>query len=381
MIAKQRWLTILSITILLSSMAILVFEIGICLKRYLRRDSKVISTLKSTGEVTFLTFSICPAYHSAYKEKVLQSLGTSKSLYRVGNFTTNSTESPWKIFEQVTYDLTEIVDKLEIRTLDQGVLVNVQNVQWTEKRHMTFGRCYSMDLDEILTALGIEAIAITAKIDTFIYLHHPGQFLNSKSKVFTRKGNKHYIDVSYTITKDSLQDDSGLPCSAEMNMNLDDCIYADLEHTMLEKFGCIVPFLKPPQDLDNLKKQACSNQSHEDLFSFYFHQIRKSQKVKCIRPCTSMDLFLGVLQPGKVDKKHTHDNQSYIMIYLKSTVDVRETILDYTLVSMMAEIGGYTGLLLGISLADLAWFFKYCTQPLELKYYVQIFKEFMSRWW
>ena len=54
----------------------------------------------------------------------------------------------------------------------------------------------------------------------------------------------------------------------------------------------------------------------------------------------------------------THENQSFIKTYLKSTVETRETVLDYTLVSMVAEIGGYTGLLLGISLADLAWFFK-----------------------
>ncbi len=36
-------------------------------------------------------------------------------------------------------------------------------------------------------------------------------------------------------------------------------------------------------------------------------------------------------------------------IYLKSTTKSKETILDYTFRSMVADIGGYTGLLLGVS--------------------------------
>jgi hypothetical protein len=40
---------------------------------------------------------------------------------------------------------------------------------------------------------------------------------------------------------------------------------------------------------------------------------------------------------------------SQIKIYLKTTVKSKRTILDYTWRSMVAEIGGYSGLLLGVS--------------------------------
>lgn len=44
--------------------------------------------------------------------------------------------------------------------------------------------------------------------------------------------------------------------------------------------------------------------------------------------------------------------QAHMKLYVKSTVKMKRTVLDYTWVSMLAEIGGYTGLLLGISVVN-----------------------------
>jgi len=41
-----------------------------------------------------------------------------------------------------------------------------------------------------------------------------------------------------------------------------------------------------------------------------------------------------------------------LQVYVKSTVRMKRTVLDYTWVTMLAEIGGYTGLLLGVSVVN-----------------------------
>lgn len=46
------------------------------------------------------------------------------------------------------------------------------------------------------------------------------------------------------------------------------------------------------------------------------------------------------------------DGEAYIKMYIKSTVKYKKTMLDYTWLSMLAEIGGYTGLLLGVSVVN-----------------------------
>lgn len=42
-----------------------------------------------------------------------------------------------------------------------------------------------------------------------------------------------------------------------------------------------------------------------------------------------------------------------VKIYLKTTTKVKKTVPDYPVLTMIAEIGGYTGLLLGISIVNL----------------------------
>ena len=69
----------------------------------------------------------------------------------------------------------------------------------------------------------------------------------------------------------------------------------------------------------------------------------------CMSPCTSMDIFFGVLFGDGI----RDDGKSYLQIYLKTNIKFQQTIYDYTLLSLLAEIGGYTGLLLGISVANI----------------------------
>ncbi len=47
------------------------------------------------------------------------------------------------------------------------------------------------------------------------------------------------------------------------------------------------------------------------------------------------------------------DDKAYIKMYVKSTVKTKKTVYDYTFLSLFAEIGGYTGLLLGVSFVNL----------------------------
>ena len=47
------------------------------------------------------------------------------------------------------------------------------------------------------------------------------------------------------------------------------------------------------------------------------------------------------------------DNEAYIKLYTKSTAKVKKMVYDYTVLSLIAEIGGYTGLLLGVSVLNL----------------------------
>ena len=59
-------------------------------------------------------------------------------------------------------------------------------------------------------------------------------------------------------------------------------------------------------------------------------------------------VFLGLPFNGTGDA-----SRAYIKMYMKSTVKFKKIVYDYTVLSMLAEIGGYTGLLLGVSVVNL----------------------------
>lgn len=84
------------------------------------------------------------------------------------------------------------------------------------------------------------------------------------------------------------------------------------------------------------------------LLQTFDDYISNTQLELCDRPCASISVFTGYPFYGT-----SYDNTTArIKLYMKSTTKVKKTILDYTVLSMLAEIGGYTGLLLGISIVN-----------------------------
>ena len=49
-----------------------------------------------------------------------------------------------------------------------------------------------------------------------------------------------------------------------------------------------------------------------------------------------------------------NENETYVKFYMKGQIQVKTSILSYTKVSFLAEVGGYIGMLLGVSLMDFA---------------------------
>ena len=68
----------------------------------------------------------------------------------------------------------------------------------------------------------------------------------------------------------------------------------------------------------------------------------------CNSPCASIDTYFGIPDTQK------HRNGSHhLQLYFKNMVAVQRSHTSYPIESLIAEIGGYLGLLLGVSIMDL----------------------------
>ncbi len=102
------------------------------------------------------------------------------------------------------------------------------------------------------------------------------------------------------------------------------------------------------------------------LFCRYNKLAKEMLRAFCQLPCSSMQFVFGWPDEAKsydevstetvslISLNYYFQNIGFLRIYFDSGVVVKTTILDYTWLSMLAEVGGYVGLFLGVAVVDLA---------------------------
>ena len=71
----------------------------------------------------------------------------------------------------------------------------------------------------------------------------------------------------------------------------------------------------------------------------------------CPLPCVNMQVRFAGLDSTT---DNGNENETFVKFYIKDQIQVRESHLNYTEVSLLAELGGYIGLIIGVSLLDIA---------------------------
>ena len=79
--------------------------------------------------------------------------------------------------------------------------------------------------------------------------------------------------------------------------------------------------------------------SQNDVFEF-----------NCSMPCATMGVSFSPMNYGNTN---LYTDEAYVKMYLLSVVKVQTSYWSYPIISLLAEVGGYLGLLLGMSLLDI----------------------------
>ena len=159
-----------------------------------------------------------------------------------------------------------------------------------------------------------------------------------KLQIPTELGKVHEVGFNFEYHQLLDVDYGGIPCKNERQYQKDLCTEETLEKEMIDKFGCTTPF--GPN-----KSQICKQENNAGkAYSLYWNNIYR--KNNCSNPC-SIFSFTST----KFEKYEWVDNTtSYIKLDFPKTVKVYERSYDYSQLSFIAEVGGYVGLFLGISI-------------------------------
>ena len=119
-----------------------------------------------------------------------------------------------------------------------------------------------------------------------------------------------------------------------------------MDQNLIGKFKCVSPIhTNQPNErqcsLNSSMRNSYIDFLRSDVFDSY-----------CSVPCASMGI---IFQTSNIET--TSKDEAQVKFYLKTYIKKNSSFWSYSLISLLGEVGGYVGLLLGISVLDVAKLF------------------------
>ena len=205
------------------------------------------------------------------------------------------------------------------------------------------GRCYSIIPTSEMIRLGIRRVEFGFVSFIKLYFHPPGILEYDAVKhteITNSKGKRILYTVQYELSE--MLNDRNKPCHEDPQYRKDNCIEGELEKLVMKEFGCTPPFFEN-------KENICTNET----ISKQVLEVWSSKKyfTNCSDPCKEMLVSTTWLK--NKDQKVNYHLQAGI--YFQHRVKVMKSFYAYSGLSLIAEIGGYFGLFLGVSINQITY--------------------------
>ena len=170
-----------------------------------------------------------------------------------------------------------------------------------------------------------------------VFISTPGYFISTEYHSVLLEPN---VDLTVKVTREVMEvlDYEGQPCLSTQNR--DSCIYEYIYKNLTETIGCTTPFVPD-------KSKICKNSSKAKIAlaieDSIFTDLVKLQRM-CPRSCLEVHADFG-----SKEKYQNEDNSGNLTLEFHQFVKVSKSYWEYDGIELVAEVGGYVGLFLGVS--------------------------------
>ncbi|XP_040580132.1 uncharacterized protein [Lepeophtheirus salmonis] len=334
---------------------ILLLQSAQCLAKYLDHPTYMSSTIVDQTESEFPALTVCPNI-KGYKPEVLAANGFAEEAdyndavdgRKIRWTSNNSDVSPLQLYDTASYTLNELVGQFYIRyfckiagIFGKEIPVRQDNPRmFTEQRHRSYGKCYTIYPGYQLKVKerAVYYMHLKFKEPILFYLHKTGQFLDLSGRMayHVNIGERIETQVNYQDARMLIKTKpNGLKtCS---NDDYDTCMYNAMARHMYGAVNCAVPFIRN-------NSRICETPYQTNMTFWMFYNRVTNQMKDCLDPCSFLIINVGA-------KNYKTINESYgeLLLYYAPKVMLSQEHYLYQVLSLLAEIGGYVGLLLGVS--------------------------------
>ena len=211
-------------------------------------------------------------------------------------------------------------------------------MSYFDKRHS--GRCFSFTPTPEMISFGIKFVIVRMWEKSKLYFGTRGFFKTAEdlSQILIGESRSIYIDLDHEVNHEL--NSEGRPCNNEPEYDKDLCTDAELESKSLETFGCTTPF-------GANKDKICQDQViGSKALKLYKDTFMNKRATNCNSPCS----FVST----KAMKTREIYGDGFVKMFLKENIQVIEAYHLYSGLSFIAEVGGYVGLFLGVSVNQIS---------------------------
>lgn len=134
----------------------------------------------------------------------------------------------------------------------------------------------------------------------------------------------HFVEVHYNLNINKWTMSKDIPCNASMNEKYDEHLYRRLNEMLVARVGCTVPFL--PDEITSKSahpSEICKGpHARKKAYAFYDLLKRNKENKVCPNPCSSIQVYFGVMFEDAI----YNEDLAYIQIYLQSTTNINFTV-------------------------------------------------------
>ena len=316
-----------------------------CLHKYLAKPKSTDVTIDLASKHAYPAITFCLDDTSIFGE-VLQTCNLTYDDYFKGNKWLGSCKDPAYLNEQVARELlSEMITSLVIESSNQSFSATDEHFDYKRKYDRNANakvfNCFTYN-----TPLNIEIKTLTATFaqNISIFFGNQGDFygpeLHQDKFILSYLGQTIIIDVSHEAIE--VLDFNGEACMDYGTTTRDECILETVHESSLRDIGCTSPF-------GTNKSMICiKNRDEANEAKLKFQNMTTGNQA-CPRSCkyllTSFDTFTDY---------DTHiPIYSTLILKFPKFIKVSKSSWAYGMLELIAEVGGYVGLFLGVSVNQL----------------------------
>ena len=306
--------------------------------------------------VTVCAYSNHLQNSTSFKKHLLYKHGLTPNDYvKKRIWTSNITgTSPEDLYEMITWKLEDLVKRVQYTLKGNLIIINSTTPNWTsfwtETRRKWEGRCFTFNPNAEMSIYGLSNIEVVSDFpaDLLFSYHAKDQTMDEDLTgiSFIAKQKQFYkLKVPNDIIWNRHTDSKP---GTELDDNFDELRNGIAKKNMMANAGCVVPYINNNDENLPICVNTMAAKIAEETFEGHgpYYDLYNSDLIP--PPCRQMHV-----DPVPVFTEPEWDGQTWVNAVFMKKCRVTKQQASYTWHSLYAEVGGFLGLLLGISVYQL----------------------------